>query len=88
MASCIVVFDDEQGNSFPYGFDDACEGAICYSNGPVAFFADRAEAKKAIKISVKFAELRTAQGKTANEDFLGDWRKIIKIRLVAGKPNT
>lgn len=88
MAACIVVFDDEQGVCSPYGFDDHCEGAICSSNGPVAFFADRAEAQKAIKISVKFAELRKAQGKPANEDFLGDCRKCIKIRPVAGKQNT
>jgi hypothetical protein len=44
-------------------------------------FADRAAARKAIKISKAKAELLKAQGKPANEDFLASI-KCLKIRQV------
>lgn len=71
MPACIVVYDDDQTLCIPYGFSQDCEGALCMSDGPVALFADRKQAKAAIRISVKYAELRKAQGMAANEDFLG-----------------
>lgn len=83
MAACIVVFDDDQGICFPFCFDDECEGALRGSNGTIALFDDRAKAMTAIKISVKYAELRKLQGKPFNEDFIGSCRKLIKIRPVA-----
>jgi hypothetical protein len=80
MKFYIVVFDDEQGLSVPYGFDEGCKGAICATSGDVALFATRKEAQQAIRISTKYAELCKAQGIPENTDFLGESRKCIKIR--------
>ena len=80
MAACIVVWDDEQGGCYPFSLDDNCDGALSATNGPVALFPDRKKAQRAIRISVKYAELCEAQGGPANDDFLGDARKHAKIR--------
>jgi hypothetical protein len=84
----IVVWDDEQGLCVPMVWDSECEGAICGGIGAkdrVALFTDRKAARKAIDISAKWAALNKAQGKVANDDFLGDCRKC--LRVVECKPN-
>ena len=77
----IVVWDDEQGVCVPMGFDSECEGAIeaIGKNDAVAYFSDKPAARKAIDISAKNAALRKAQGKSANDDFLGTSRKHLHI---------
>ena len=82
MSACIVVFDDEQGLCVPYSLDEECDGALCLNSKPVALFADRKAAQRAIQISVKYAELRKSQGLPPNDDFLGTNRKCVKIRSV------
>ena len=75
----IVVWDDQQGVCWPLGWDDDCEGAICANTNQVAAFSNRADARRAIKISERFAALCEAQGKPANDDFLGECRRNIHI---------
>lgn len=65
----IVVYDDRECLVLPMGWEEECEGALCSSGGPIAFFNSRREALKAISISSKFAALRKAQGKPHNTDF-------------------
>lgn len=49
--SYIVVFDDEQGACCPMGWDEACAGALsAMTDGTVALFADKAAARKAIRL--------------------------------------
>lgn len=75
----IVVYDDQCGVCVPFGLDDSCEGAIeSNSCGPVALFATRAEARKAVNISTAAAKLAIAQGKPANTDFT-DGRHNVKV---------
>lgn len=81
MPACIVVYDDEGSLCLPYTFDPDCEGAVCNADGPVALFPDRKAARKAIRISTKFAELQLAQGVPCNEDFV-NYKRFIKIRPV------
>lgn len=85
MAKCIVVYDDNCGMCVPLGFDQDCEGALSFGEH-VALFADANAARKAIAISVKFAELQKAQGKIPNTDFLLPARKHIRILSVATEP--
>lgn len=68
----IVVWDDEMGICAPMGWDADCDGAIHAAIGsqPVALFASRAEARKAIRISTAYQRLLREQGKPVNEDFL------------------
>ncbi len=57
-AGYIVVWDDEMGVCCPMQWDDECEGALCcYGLSMLAFFLTRAEARKAIDISAKFAAI-------------------------------
>lgn len=74
----IVIYDDQMGMCFPYGWDDACEGAIATSSEGVALFETRKQARDAINISTCFASLEKSQGKPFNDDFL-DSRKLIRI---------
>lgn len=77
----IVVWDDDQGICLPMGFDSECEGALegIAKKDCIAIFPDRKAAQKAIDISAKHAALRKAQGKPANDDFLGAARKNLRI---------
>ena len=84
-SACIVVWADDMGLCIPMGWDDDCEGAICGFQKDVALFSDRREARRAIDISTKFAALCKAQGKPANEDFLGECRR--NVRVVPLRPN-
>lgn len=80
MSEVIVIWDDEMGVSSVMSFDDDCEGALCWkSGGKVALFANREQARKAIKISKAFAALNEAQGKVTNSDFLLPASKCLKI---------
>ena len=74
----IVIFDDQMGMCFPYGWDDACEGAIATSSEGVALFETRKLARDAINISTCFARLAKSQGKVFNEEFI-DSRTLIRI---------
>lgn len=82
----IVVYDDNDCLCLPMGWDDDCAGALCSPTGDrVALFASREAARKAIDISAKFAALCRAQGKPANDDFIGTARK--NVRVLACHPN-
>lgn len=84
----IVVWDDQSGICFPMGWDDDCEGAICAAGSAVAAFASRKEAMSAIRISSRFAELRKSQGRPANNDFLGDARRNLRVFPLRPKSDT
>jgi hypothetical protein len=84
----LVVWDDDQGIVMPMVWDSDCEGAICGGIGPkdrVALFTSRKSARTAIGISTRYALLCKAQGKPANDDFLGECRK--NLRVVECQPN-
>lgn len=83
----IVIYDDDDCLCIPQSWDKDCDGAICSGNldDAVAVFDSRASARKAIDISAKYAALCKSQGKPANEDFLGECRK--KLRLIPLQPN-
>jgi hypothetical protein len=67
----IVLYDDEGGIQCPMMHDPDCEGALCAWCRPhrIATFASRKDARTAINISTKFAQLEKAQGKLENTDF-------------------
>lgn len=77
----IVVWDDECGCCYPMGVDDECEGAICAvgESEAVAVFGTRQAARKAIVISRLFAQLKNAQGKPHNAEFV-EGSKCLRIR--------
>lgn len=76
----IVVFDDQNGLLIPMQFDPDCKGALTgFFRGDLALFDSRADAQKAIRISVAFAKLLNAQGRQANDDFL---EGIKNVRIV------
>lgn len=77
----MIVRDDDQGVCVPMGVDVDCHGAVCGIEriGMVALFPDRIAARKAIDISAKYAALCKAQGKPADDDFLGARRKNLRI---------
>jgi hypothetical protein len=76
----IVVWnDDDNGISAHMGWDPECNGAIEYSGEAVAMFPTRADARKSIRISAANARLLREQGKVANDDFLGDGLKKLKV---------
>lgn len=77
----MIIWDDEMGIAIPMAFDPDCQGAVCslYGKNRVALFNDRMLARRAILISTKNAELCRAQGKPANADFLGEYRKNIRV---------
>jgi hypothetical protein len=82
----IVVWEDPKTEfGIPMSWDDSCEGAICASQEEVAVFSSRAAARRAIDISTKFAALCKAQGKPANEDFIGEVRH--QLRVLPLRPN-
>lgn len=81
----IVVWDDQQGVCAPLGWDEDCEGAICCDGDSVAIFASRKAARKAIDISAKFAALCKAQGRPANDDFIGEGKR--NLRVIPCQPN-
>jgi hypothetical protein len=76
----IVVYDDGDCLCITLSFDPECEGALCcLRDGSAALFATRDSARRAIRISTKFAELCKTQGKPANDDFLKPGIKNVKI---------
>lgn len=75
----IVVYDDEGGLCIPMGQSSDCEGAIAASSTCVALFGDKRQARRAIRISTQYARLCREQGKPANDDFLGDGLKRVKV---------
>ena len=73
----IVCFDDEMGACWPMQLDTDCAGALCaLGRGKIAIFRNKADARKAIKISTAYARLRSAQGLGANADFLDQLRHV------------
>lgn len=86
-AGYVVVYDNDD-LTCPMGWDPACEGALCvmnFSDG-MAVFDDRSAAKQAIRVSVAFAKLQQALGKPANDDFLLNVAKQIRIVPLRSKP--
>lgn len=77
----MVIWDDDQGLRCPMTWEPNCEGALCGFSfgGKVALFPSRKKAREAIRISVKFAELRQAQGKTPNSDFVKGLLHLLHI---------
>lgn len=80
----LVVYDDGNCLCLPLVWDKDCEGAISVGfleddTETIALFDTRKAARTAIDISVKFASLCKSQGKPANEDFLAEGRKNIRI---------
>ena len=75
----IIVWDDGQGLCAPLGFDEDCPGAVCCTNAEVALFPSRPSARKAIRISKKYAALRQAQGLPENTDFVGESARYLQI---------
>lgn len=86
--TCIVIFDDDQGLSVPYGMDPDCDGALTpwTSEIPVEVFPDRKTAQRAITISKRLALLEKAQGKPHNSDFL-ECLGAIRIAPCSGATN-
>lgn len=78
----IIVWDDGQGICAPMVWNAECDGSVCVGIGNkdrVALFTSRADARKAIDISAKWAALNKAQGKIRDDDFLGEFRKNIRV---------
>ena len=81
----IVVYDDKDCLCLPQVWDKDCEGAICTAGSTDgkdidALFETRKAARTAIDISAKAAALAKAQGKPANEEYLGDYRKNLRVQ--------
>lgn len=73
----IVAYQSDLGGmTVPYGWDDDCLGAICSYSDSIALFTSRKLAQQAIRISARFAALRSAQGKPANTDFIADIKNV------------
>lgn len=83
MTKYLVVWDDEQGVCSPMALDPDCDGGLCGGEEPVAIFATKADARSAIRISTKFAELCELQGRPANTDFLLPAKS--NLRIIAAK---
>lgn len=81
----VVLWDDKQGVCCPMGWDDGCAGSLCCINKTIAIFDSRKAARNAIDISTKYALLCRAQGGLVNLDFLGDFKK--NLRVVECVPN-
>lgn len=78
--SFIIFWDDDQGVCAPMQWDPDCEGAVCaLHKGEIALFDTKPAARRAIDISTKFALLQKAQGKPANDDFLGAAKACLRI---------
>lgn len=67
----VVLLLSKYDDAFPCGWDDECEGALCYSLDSLAVFQTRRAAMAAIRISQLNTRLRTAQGLVANTDWPG-----------------
>lgn len=74
----MVFWDDDMGVCCPMGADPDCEGGLSGCGNPVTFNS-RNDAKRAIRISKLQAQLRQAQGKVCNDDFLSPASKCLKI---------
>lgn len=76
----IVIYDDDQGLTVPFGWDSECDGALCAvgGRGQVALFGDRKAASNAIAISTHWSKLQRARGLVHNNDFT-DGAKHIRI---------
>ena len=76
----IVIYDDENGLQCPMAFDEDCDGALCAWSFPetIAAFENRKEARNAITISTKFAQLRKSQGRPENTDFT-EFKKNLRV---------
>mgnify|MGYP000614904636 CR=1 FL=1 len=83
----IVVFYDGNCLHIPMTWDADCDGALCCSSieEAAAVFHNRADAKKAIRVSTAFAKLSKEQGKTVNEDFIS-CLKHIHIQPLSSAP--
>ncbi|MBC2594899.1 hypothetical protein H5P28_11585 [Ruficoccus amylovorans] len=83
---CMVIFNDNQGLCDPYGWDRECKGALTSydKDTPPVVFPNRQQARKAITVSRRYAELQTAQGEPANTDFIEAVRciKIVPVDIV------
>lgn len=87
MSKCIVVYNDDDAICVPMCWDPKCEGAIeaCGESDHVALFDDEKSAKKAIRISTRYAMLCREQGKIVNADFIGDSLKNVKVMKCEAK---
>ena len=79
MTHYIVVYDDGEAVCAPMGWDTDCDGAVCATSGPIALFADRRAARRAIRISTAYAKLRREQCMPANGDFSIDGSRCVKV---------
>ncbi|MEM6911072.1 MAG: hypothetical protein AAF555_05760 [Verrucomicrobiota bacterium] len=76
----VVLYDDKGGLQCPMMWDADCEGALTawWHPNPIATFPSRADARKAITISTKYAQLVKAQGKPENTDFT-EFKKHLRV---------
>jgi hypothetical protein len=84
-AGYMVVFeDDSQGLCLQFGPSGDCEGAIegCDAGDTPLLFATRAEARQAIRITLRYHALLKAQNKPYDSLFCGDSRECLKITRV------
>jgi hypothetical protein len=79
----VVIYDDADCLSVPMAWDEDCSGAICaWAPGKkVATFAARADARKAIRISTRWAQLRIERGEPANTDFTESRQNLQVVEL-------
>lgn len=81
-----IHYCDDGGLDIAYTFDAGVPGGVrCRGTGePVALFADRKAARRAIRISELAARLAKERGEIANDDFIDPkYRKNIHIVAVA-----
>lgn len=83
MSNCIVVWEDGGGVIAPMGWDESCEGAICWSKSEIVVFDSPKKARQAIRISELWNRTLHAQGKPFNDDFVGGKKnlKIVKVKF-------
>ena len=82
--SCMVVWDDDNtGVCCPMGDDPEWQGALCVGS-KARVFGTRSEARKAIRISVKYWELHGLLGIPQNSDFAPECRKNLKVMELVG----
>lgn len=77
----VVLYDDGGGLQCPMMMDADCEGALTawWHPNKIATFASRQEARSAINVSTKFAQLCKAQGKPENTDFT-EFKRHLRIQ--------
>jgi hypothetical protein len=79
----MVAYEGDDGLSWTYAMDPKCEGGLTMQIGtslPVALFASREQALRAIDISVEFAKQEAAQGKSVDPAFI-EHRQDINVLL-------